>query len=118
MRIGIRTKQVAGVMAIVGLAIAVLGGWYLASLTHILLDGSRSRARLLTNVIYERTFTVLSNGGDPVTALQKTMACARCWRRTLYAEGMVYAAIVDPNGYILATRTARASARRSTPWAA
>ncbi len=42
MRIGIRTKQVAGVMAIVGLASIVLGAWYLASLTE---SGSRARDR-------------------------------------------------------------------------
>ena len=58
MRVGIRTKQVAGVMAIVGLALTVLGGWYLASLTEILLESSRSRAKLVANVIYQRTFTV------------------------------------------------------------
>ena len=40
MRIGIRTKQVAGVMAIVSLALTVLGGWYLASL-----HGGRKRPR-------------------------------------------------------------------------
>ena len=72
MRIGLRTKQVAGVMAIVGLALTVLGGWYLASLTEILLESSRSRASMLANVIYERAFNVYnSNPGDPIAALQE-----------------------------------------------
>jgi signal transduction histidine kinase len=102
MRLGIRTKQVAGVMAIVSLAIAVLGGWYLASLTRVLLDSSRSRARLLSNIVYQRTFTLLARGGEPVAALQADEGLRSVLESYAYSENLVYASIADPSGRILA----------------
>ena len=44
MRLSIKTKQVAGVTVIVGLALAVLSAWYVRSLVDILLKDSRARA--------------------------------------------------------------------------
>ena len=102
MRVGIRTKQVAGVMAIVGLALTVLGGWYLASLTEILLEGARSRARLFAHVIYQRTFTVSNaSAGDPVTALQEDSGLRSIIESYMFGEQMDNAAICDPENKIL-----------------
>ena len=47
MRLSIKTKQVAGVTSIVGLAVVVLSGFYLASLARIRLEESRARGKLL-----------------------------------------------------------------------
>ena len=44
MRLRIKTKQVAGVTLIVGLAMAVLSAWYLSSLVDVRLEESRARA--------------------------------------------------------------------------
>jgi len=102
MRIGLRTKQVAGVMAIVGLALTVLGGWYLASLTEILLESSRSRASMLANVIYERAFNVYnSNPGDPIAALQEDDGLRSILRSYAFGENLDYAAICDANNKVL-----------------
>ena len=42
MRLSIKTKQVAGVTSIVGLAVVVLSGFYLASLARIRLEEQRA----------------------------------------------------------------------------
>ena len=102
MRVGIRTKQVAGVMAIVGLALTVLGGWYLASLTEILLESSRSRARLYANVIYQRTFTVSNaSAGDPVAALREDSGLRNIIESCMFGENMDNAAICDADNRVL-----------------
>jgi signal transduction histidine kinase len=102
MRVGIRTKQVAGVMAIVGLALTVLGGWYLASLTKILLESSRSRAKLFANVVYQRTFTVSNaNAGDPVAALREDSGLRSIIESYMFGENMENAAICDPDNLVL-----------------
>jgi signal transduction histidine kinase len=101
MRLGIRTKQVAGVMAIVGLALVVLGGWYLASLTSVLLESSRSRAQLLSNLIYQRTFTVLDQPGEPFELLRADSGLRTILEGQAYSENMVYASICDPGNRIV-----------------
>ena len=69
MRVGIRIKQVLGVLAIVSLAIVVQGGFYLRSLTHLLLENSRTQAKQLSNTIYQVTFKISERGGDTVATL-------------------------------------------------
>jgi signal transduction histidine kinase len=102
MRVGIRTKQVAGVMAIVSLALTVLGGWYLASLTEILLEGSRSRARIVANVIYQRTFTVYNaSSGDPVAALREDSGLRNILESFMFGEHMDNATICDADNRVL-----------------
>ena len=109
MRVGIRTKQVAGVMAIVSLALAVLGGWYLASLTEILLESARSRARMFAHTIYERTFTVANRTGvDPVSALRDDDGLRSILASYVFGENIVDASIVDThNRVIVASDPAR-----------
>jgi hypothetical protein len=102
MRVGIRTKQVAGVMAIVGLALTGLGGWYLASLTEILLESSRSRARLFAHVIYQRTFIVSNaSAGDPVTALREDDGLRNIIESYMFGENFDNAAICDADNRVL-----------------
>jgi signal transduction histidine kinase len=102
MRVGIRTKQVAGVMAIVGLSLTLLGGWYLASLTEILLESSRSRARIVANIIYQRTFTVYNaSTGDPVAALRDDDGLRNILESYVFGENMLYASICDADNRVL-----------------
>jgi len=102
MRLGIRTKQVAGVMAIVTLALLVLGGWYLGSLTQILLQASRSQASMLSNVIYQRAFTVVSRGTDPISALRDDDGLRSVLESYVFGEGMLYASVCDADNRITA----------------
>ena len=60
MRLSIKTKQVAGVTVIVGLAMAVLSAWYMSSLIDVLFQESRARAKLVAKTTYHRAFAVLA----------------------------------------------------------
>ncbi len=101
MRIGLRTKQVLGVLALVGTAIAVLFVWYLASLTHVLLDTSREQARLLSNIAYQRTFNLLA-GGASVSALNADEGLHTILQSYAFSEGVLFAAVCDASGTIVA----------------
>jgi len=102
MRVGIRTKQVAGVMAIVGLALTVLGGWYLASLTELLLTSTRSRARMFANIVYQRTFTVANrSGADPVSALREDDGLRSILESYVFGDNLTYASICDANNRVI-----------------
>ena len=59
MRLSIKTKQVAGVTSIVGLAVASLSGLYLSSLTRVRLEESKARGELLANAIFHRAREVV-----------------------------------------------------------
>jgi len=102
MRFGIRTKQVAGVTALVALAAAALSAWYVVSLGRVLLEGSRSNARLLAKAIYQRAFVVTGQGGDLAAALASDEGLYNIMQSSAYSEGMQYAAIVDSAGLVLA----------------
>jgi signal transduction histidine kinase len=102
MRVGIRTKQVAGVTAVVGLSIAVLFGWYVVSLAQILLEGSRSRAQVLQYAVYQRAFALVARGGDPIAALREDEGLRNTLESAAYSGGVLYAVIVDPAGRIVA----------------
>jgi signal transduction histidine kinase len=102
MRVGIRTKQVAGVMALVTLAVLVLGGWYLALLTQIMLEAARSRAELVAHVIYQRTFTVYNgSSGDPIAALREDSGLRNILESYQYDEILDDAAICDVDDGVL-----------------
>ena len=102
MRISLKTKQVAGVTSIVGLAIVLLSGWYLASLARVLLDESRARAELLSKAVYQRTFAVLAQGGDPYTTIRDDGGLRSILESSVYSANVVYAVIVDTSGVIVA----------------
>ncbi len=112
MRFGIRTKQVAGVTAVVALAAVALSGWYVASLAKILLQDSRSNAQLLGRLIEQRTIAVVARGGDPIVALQTDDGLRTILESTAYVEGVEYAVIVGPDGRIVADADA---SRMGTP---
>jgi signal transduction histidine kinase len=111
MRFGIRTKQVAGVTALVALAAAALYVWYLASIGHVLLDSSRKNARMLTNAVYQSAFDLVQRGGISAGADAAAQFAAAAREdeglRTVlgfiaFSEGLEYAVIADPTGHIIA----------------
>lgn len=102
MRLGIRVKQVLGVVAIVGLAIAALGGWYLASLSHILLQSSRSQAKIIVNTIFQRTFSMAAQGIDVKDSLMRDDGLRSILESVAYSDFLIHAVITDPSRTILA----------------
>jgi signal transduction histidine kinase len=103
MRLSIKTKQVAGVSSIVGLAVVVLSGFYLASLARIRLEESRARGELLANAIYHRAREVVAKAGsDPSAALRNDAGLRSILESSAYSESVTYAAIVDTGSIAIA----------------
>ncbi len=118
MRLSIKTKQVAGVTVIVGLAMAVLSAWYMSSLVDILFQESRARALLVAKTTYHRAFAVLStlpSGTDSGLALRNDGGLKSILESNAYSEGLVYAAIVDGEGMIVAHSEITRVGRRLEP---
>jgi len=96
MRLSIKTKQVLGVTSIVGLAVVVLSGFYLASLARIYLVESKARGDLLANAIYQRAREVVATGGqDPIAALRADPGLRSILESSAYSSNVTYAAILD-----------------------
>ena len=102
MSVGIKTKQVASVTLIVGLAVILLSAWYISSLATVWLDETRARAELLANTITHRAFEVVRSGTDPIAALQEDSGLTSILQSFAYSDNLLYAAIVDVNGVAIA----------------
>jgi len=109
MRLSIKTKQVAGVTVIVGLAVIGLSGWYLASLANVLLRETQARATGLSKTIYQRAFAVLREAADPAQSpvdpalrLRNDPGLQSILESDAFFKNVLYAAIVNPRGEIIA----------------
>jgi len=102
MALGIKTKQVAGVTFIVGLAVILLSGWYISSLATVWLGETRARAELIANTVTHRAFEVVRTGGDPVAALQQDEGLKSILQASVYSNNVLYAAIVGVDGVAIA----------------
>ena len=102
MRVGIRTKQVLGVTVLVGAAALVLLGWYVATLAQVMLDTNRAQAHNVAKAVYQRTFQLVERGGDPVEAIRNDDGLRTILETAAFGQAIVYAAVVDPNGNIIA----------------
>jgi signal transduction histidine kinase len=101
MPFSIKTKQVAGVTAIVGFAVVMVSLWYVSSLAAIILSETEARSRLLGDAIYHRMSEVVRTGDDPVNALRNDDGLTSMLQASLYSENVMYAAIVDTRGLII-----------------
>jgi signal transduction histidine kinase len=101
MRLGIKGKQVLGVTSIVGGIVVVLSLLHLARLARVSLDESRSRAQLLSNLIYHRAHEVV-NAGDFAKALRDDPGLRSTLESSLYDDNVTYAAILDTSGHVIA----------------
>jgi signal transduction histidine kinase len=105
MRISLKAKQVAGVTVIAGLTSILLGGWYLSSLVQVLLDESHTRAELIAKGIYDRARDVVAASApdaDLAANLQADGGLLSLLRASQYESSVLYAAIVDTKGQIIA----------------
>jgi signal transduction histidine kinase len=100
--LSIKTKQVAGVTLIVGLAVILLSAWYVSSLAAVRLGEIRARAELLASLIKHRVFDVVQSGGDVRTAVRDDAGLQSILQASLYDDSVLYAAIVDTNDIAIA----------------
>jgi signal transduction histidine kinase len=128
MRLSLKTRQVAAVTSIVGLAVIVLGGIYVTGVARIRLSESRSRGRFLANAIYQRAREVAAENADPHAALRADPGLRSILESSVYSENVTYAAIVDASdmaiahsdadmvGQILPARPGLDSLMADRPW--
>jgi signal transduction histidine kinase len=102
MRLGIKAKQVAGVTSIVTLSIVALGLIHLASLARVALEESKARGELLKNAILHRASVAISDQADPYQALRDDAGLRSILESSLYSKSVIYAAIVDVEGRVVA----------------
>ena len=95
MRLSIRAKQIAGVTAIVAVAVVALSALYIARLGGVMVDESHARAKMLANQILHRISQMKIDPGDPYASLRADPGLQSLVQASIYGEGILYAAILD-----------------------
>jgi signal transduction histidine kinase/HAMP domain-containing protein len=103
MHLGIRAKQIAGVVTIVGLAVIVLSVLHLRTLARVSLEESGARGALLANAIFHRARDVVVSGPDPYAALREDAGLRAILESSIYSKNVTYAAIIDAAGVAVAS---------------
>ena len=103
MRAGIKAKQIAGVTAIVGVAVVALSVLFVTRLTGLVLNESRARAELLSNAVLHRAGQVVGADAEPYQALRDDGGLRAILESSLYGESVTGAAILDTTGTIVAS---------------
>ena len=103
MRLGIKGKQIAGVTAIVGVAVVSLSGLYVTRLAEVVLQESYARGQLLSNAIFHRAREVVTASPEPYTALRTDPGLRAILESTIYGESVTGAAILDTRGTVIAS---------------
>lgn len=102
MRLSIRTKQVLGVTALVGAVVSAMSLHSLAEVARVRVEETRNRADLLARAIYQRTFQVVPAAADPYQALAEDGGLRAILQSSIYSPQVIDAAIVAPDGRIVA----------------
>jgi signal transduction histidine kinase len=101
MRLSIRAKQIAGVTAIVGVAVVALSALYVARLGAVIVDESHARAKMLANTIFHRVSQMKVDPADPYAALRADPGLQSVLQASVYGEGVLYAAILDTSDMVV-----------------
>jgi signal transduction histidine kinase len=112
MRLGIKAKQIAGVTAIVGLAIVALSAINLTRLAGVVLHESDARGRLLANAIFHRAREVVTATPDAYSAMRGDPGLRAILESSIYGESIVDAAVLDAAGVIVAASDPAREGRR------
>lgn len=95
----IKTRQVIGVTALVGLVVAVLSAVHLATLARLSLRETESRGEMLANAVFERAREVVAGTSDPYGALRSDPGLRSILQSSIaYSRNVTYAAVVDTEG--------------------
>jgi signal transduction histidine kinase len=102
MRFSIKAKQIAGVTAIVGVAVVVLSALYVTRLTDLVLHESHARAQLLSNAIFHRAREVVTEQADPYFGFRTDPGLSAMLESSIYGESVTDASIFDAAGIVVA----------------
>ena len=98
----IKQKQVLGVTSIVVLVVLVLSAMQLTTLTRTLLHQSRARAELIAMSIGHSATDMAVTEETAYQELRRDASVKTALETALYSDDVVYAAIVDPGGTVIA----------------
>ena len=102
MPLSLKTRQVAGVTAIVGLAVVVLSGIHLAWITRTSLQESLARGELLARTVFQQA-TVVARPEEPYASLRGDPGIRSILQSGMaYSPNVTYAAIVDTRNVAIA----------------
>jgi signal transduction histidine kinase len=103
MRLGIKGKQIAGVTAIVGVAMMTLSALYVTRVAGVVLQESHARGQLLSNAIFHRAREVVTGSAQPYDALRADPGLRAILESSIYSESVTGAVILDTGGTIIAS---------------
>jgi signal transduction histidine kinase len=103
MRLGIRAKQIAGVTAIVGLAVVALSAFYVTRVSRVILHESHARGQMLASTIFHRARQVVTGAADPYAALRDDPGLRSMLEASVFGESVTGAAILDTRGTVVAS---------------
>ena len=115
MRIGIKTKQIVAVTAIVGLAVVGLSVVHVTRLARVVLHESRARGQLLANAVFHRAREVVVGNNDPYAVLRSDPGLRAILESSIYGENVTDAAILDTNGIVIADSDPTQEGKRLDP---
>jgi signal transduction histidine kinase len=102
MALSIKQKQVLGVTSIVVLVVLVLSGMQLTTLTRALLEQSRGRAELIAMSIGHSVSELAVSEETVYQELRRDPGVQTALETALYSDDVVYAAILDRDGTVIA----------------
>jgi signal transduction histidine kinase len=102
MALSIKQKQVLGVTSIVVLVVLVLSGMQLTTLTRTLLEQSRGRAELIAMSIGHSVSELAVTEETAYQELRRDAGVQTALETALYSDDVVYAAILDREGTVIA----------------
>ena len=102
MALSIKQKQVLGVTSIVVFVVLVLSGMQLTTLTRALLQQSRDRAELIAMSIGHSVSELAVTEETAYQELRRDAGVQTALETALYSDDVVYAAILDREGTVIA----------------
>jgi signal transduction histidine kinase/HAMP domain-containing protein len=103
MRLGIRSKQIVGVTALVTLAMGALTAVYLGRMSSVVLRESLARGHLLSGAIFQRAREVVTVADDPYASLRNDPGLRSILVSSLLGESVTGAWLLDKSGLIFAS---------------
>jgi signal transduction histidine kinase len=102
MALSIKQKQVLGVTSIVVFVVLVLSAMQLTTLTRTLLQQSRGRAELIAMSIGHSVADLAVTEETAYQVLRRDPSLQTALETALYSDDVVYAAVIDPEGTVIA----------------
>jgi signal transduction histidine kinase len=102
MHLSIKQKQVLGVTSMVAVMVVALSLLHLMRVARVLLEESRARAETAANTIYHHARDVVTSRDTAYAEWRSSRSVRSALESALYAPDIMFAAIVDRDGAVVA----------------